>query len=119
MDMNTEKPLQSKSYLFALNIVALCKHLADQKEFVLSKQLLKSGTSIGANIEEAQHAESRKDFISKLSISLKESYESRFWIRLIHDTHPSVQKRTESLLIEINNIIPMLISSIKTSRSKL
>lgn len=117
--MTTHKPLQERSYVFALNIVTLCKHLADQKEFVLSKQLLKSGTSVGANIEEAQHAESRRDFISKLSISLKESYESRFWIRLIHDTNPSIQKRTDALLIEINNIIPMLISSIKTARSKL
>jgi len=117
--MTKSKPLQEKSYLFALNIVAICRHLANQKEFVLSKQLLKSGTSIGANIEEAQHSESRRDFVSKFSIALKEAYESRFWIRLIHDSYPNIQMRTASLLDEINQIIPLLISSIKTARSKL
>ncbi len=117
--MIANKPLQEKSYIFALSIVALCKHLVDCKEFVLSKQLLKSGTSIGANIEEAQHAESRKDFISKLSVSLKEAYESRFWLRLLHDSYPTIQARTEILLIEINNIIPILIKSLKTAKSKL
>lgn len=104
----TDKPLQKKSYLFALNIVTFCRFLVSKKEFVLSKQLLRSGTSIGSNIEEAQHAESRKDFVSKLSISLKESYESRYWIQLLHDSDPSLQSRTLILLEEINQIIPLL-----------
>lgn len=113
----TSTPLRDKSYLFALNVVSLCKHMADKKEFVLSKQLIRSGTSIGANIEEAQHSQSRKDFVSRLSISLKEAYESRFWVRLIHDTHSELENRTEALLSELNEIIPMLISSIKTAKA--
>jgi len=83
--MQSESPLKLKTYSFALKIVLLCKVLTEKREYVLSKQLLKSGTSIGANIAEAQHAQSRNDFCAKLSISLKEAWESDFWIQLIHD----------------------------------
>lgn len=117
--MTTHKPLQEKSYLFALNVIAFCRHMIDQKEYILSKQLMRSGTSIGANIEEAQHSQSRKDFVAKLSISLKEAYETRYWIRLIRDTDKQLEKRAENLLVEMDNIIPLLISSIKTAKSKL
>lgn len=115
--MTKYNPLKEKSYLFALNIVSLCRHMASEKEFVLSKQLLRSGTSIGANVQEAQFSQSKKDFAYKLSISLKEANESRYWIQLIHDSNPNLQKRTSMLLKEINHIIPLLISSIKTARS--
>ena len=70
-------PLRQKSYRFALSIIDVCRKLQDQREYVLSKQLLKSGTSIGANIEEAQLAQSRKDFVSKMYIAAKEAYETR------------------------------------------
>jgi len=78
--------IQDKSYQFAIKIVNTCKLLqATQKEFVLSNQLLRSGTSIGANIEEAIGGQSRKDFYAKLTISYKEARESKYWIRLLID----------------------------------
>ncbi len=81
--MTRHSILQEKSFLFAIHIVGFCRDLSQQKEFVLAKQLLKSGTSIGANVEEAMHAQSRPDFISKLSISYKEAAEADFWLRLL------------------------------------
>lgn len=82
-----ENVLKTKSYNFALRTVRLYLHLAsEKKEFVLSKQLLRSGTSIGANIEEANQAQSKLDFIHKLSISQKESFETHYWIRLLRDS---------------------------------
>ena len=76
--------IESKSFSFAVRIVKLCRNLqSDNKEFVLSKQLLRSGTSIGANVAESQQAQSRADFISKLSIALKEAVETNYWLRLL------------------------------------
>lgn len=79
-------PLREKSYRFALRIIQLCAQLDAKKSFTISKQLLRSGTSIGANTEEAQQAQSRADFISKYSIALKEAVETEFWLRLIYDS---------------------------------
>jgi four helix bundle protein len=80
---NKENPLKVKSYKFALRIVKLYKYLAeDKREFVLSKQVLRSGTSIGANVAEGSQAQSKADFVHKLSISLKESFETEYWICL-------------------------------------
>jgi len=77
-------PLQEKSFAFAVRIINVYKHLtSNKKEYVMSQQLLRSGTSVGANIEEALQGQSKKDFIAKLSISLKEAYESDYWIRLL------------------------------------
>ena len=82
-----EQAVQNKSFQFAVRIVKLCRYLQNEhKEFVLSKQLLRSGTSIGANISESQQAQSRADFVSKLNISLKEAYETNYWLRLLHAT---------------------------------
>lgn len=79
--------VQEKSYAFAVRIVRLYQHLtAEKKEFVLSKQVLRSGTSIGANVEEAIGGQSRADFISKLAISYKEARETSYWLRLLKDT---------------------------------
>lgn len=79
--------IQEKSYDFAVRIVNLYKHLSqEKKEFVLSKQLLRSGTSIGANIEETIGGQSRKDFYAKLTIAYKEARETHYWIRLLKDT---------------------------------
>src|SRR5947207_1206794 len=82
--MEWKSPLLDKSFTFAVRVVKLCRHIQqEKKEYVLTKQLLKSGTSIGANIEEATQGQSRRDFISKLSIALKEAHETRFWLRLL------------------------------------
>lgn len=82
-----ENILKEKSYRFALRIVKLYQYLANEKkEFVVSKQVLRSGTSIGANIEEANQAQSKSDFIHKLSISQKESFETHYWIRILRDS---------------------------------
>lgn len=91
----------------------------NHKEFVLSKQLLRSGSSIGANIEESQFAQSKADFISKLSIALKEASESRYWIRLLTDTHYMNQEKKVELMKLLNEIISMLVSSINTTKANL
>lgn len=77
--------IQDKSYQFAKTIIGLCKNLNLNKEYVLSKQLLRSGTSIGANVEEAIGAHTKKDFVSKVSIAYKEARETRYWLRLLRD----------------------------------
>ena len=92
-----ENILLSKSFKFAVRVVKLYKYLCDdKKEYVLSKQLLRCGTSIGANINEAQDAQSKKDFISKLSISLKEARESKYWIELLKETEYLTCKEADS-----------------------
>ena len=79
--------IQDKSFRFAVRIVNLCRYLqTEQKEYVLTKQLLRCGTSIGANVAESQQAQSRPDFISRLNIALKEAYETNYWLRLLHET---------------------------------
>lgn len=89
-----------------------------KREYVLSKQLLKSGTSIGANIEEAQQAQSRNDFISKISIALKEANETRYWLRLIVDTGFATSERITPLVTQIQELLAMLTSCIKTTKSR-
>ena len=84
--MEKQNIIKEKSFLFAIEIVALYKVLAERKEFVLSKQLLRSGTSIGANIRESEHAQSKADFIHKLSIALKEANETEYWLELLFKT---------------------------------
>lgn len=111
-------PVREQSYSFALSTVKFCRKLMnEQKEYVMSRQLLRSGTSIGANIEEAIHAQSRKDFINKMSISLKEAFESRYWIRLVGDSGFASLEEISELLYKINAIIALLTSIIKTTRS--
>lgn len=84
--MERKNIIKEKSFAFAIEVVNLYKVLAEKKEFVLSRQMLRSGTSIGANIREAEHAQSRADFIHKLSISLKEANETEYWLDLLHET---------------------------------
>ena len=85
--MKTENVIQSKSYAFAVRIVRLFQYLsASKKEYVLSKQVLRCGTSIGANVEEAIGGQSRADFVSKMSIAYKEARETSYWLRLLKDT---------------------------------
>ena len=106
-----------KSFKFAVRIVKLYKYLCNnKKEFVLSKQLLRCGTSIGANINEAQEAQSKNDFISKLSISLKEARETKYWIELLKETNYLSNKEAENLLQDLIEIIKLLTSIIKSTK---
>ena len=112
--MNTENKILELSFEFSLQIIQLYKILVENKEFILSKQLLRSGTSIGANIEEAMTAQSRKDFISKMSISSKEARETRYWIRLL-DKSRLVDIDYSIYLNSIDHISNILIKIVKTS----
>ena len=109
------------SFKFAVRIVNLYKYLTqDKQEYVLSKQLLRSGTSIGANITETQDAQSKKDFISKLSISLKEAKETRYWILLLIETEylPQNSENVKSLQNELISIIKLLTAILISSKSQ-
>lgn len=115
-----ENVLRDKSYKFALRIVKLCQHLADErKEFVMSKQVLRSGTSIGVNIEEANQVQSKSDFVHKLSISQKESFETHYWIRLLRDSNFLAGKIADSLLEDCEEIQKLITFSIKTAKTNL
>ena len=109
-----ESILKTKSYEFALNIVLTYKKLISEKEYILSKQLLRSGTSIGANIREANNAQSKADFIHKLSISLKESEETEYWLELLKDSFYLESINFQKLHSQNQELNRMLISSIKT-----
>ena len=109
--------IESKSFDFALRIVKLCTYLqTEKKEYVLSKQLLRSGTSIGANIVEAQQAQSRPDFISKMSISLKEAAETNYWLRLLHTSNFLTEKEYDSIYLDCKELEKLLTSIVKSSR---
>jgi len=111
--------LEDKSFAFALKIVRQCEFLQqERKEFVLSKQLLRSGTAIGALLAEGKYAQSRMDFINKLSISLKEANETKYWLRLLKETGYLQEETAINLLSDIEAIIRMLASSVKTSKER-
>ena len=111
--------LKDKSYLFALRIVKLARYLVlEFREYVLSKQMLRSGTSIGANVEEAFQGESKLDFIHKLSIANKEAFETHYWIRLLRDSDLLTKSQAESLLTDCDELQRMLIAAIKTSKRR-
>lgn len=115
-----ENVIQVKSYAFAVWIVKVYQYLCEEKkEYVLSKQLLRSGTSIGANIEEAIGGQSDKDFFAKLTIAYKEARETHYWIRLLTDTNYISKKENESLLNDINELLRIIGSIQKTLRSKI
>ena len=98
-----EQGVADKSYSLALRIIKLYQYLKDEKkEFVLSKQVLRSGTSIGAQVREAKFAQSRADFISKLSIALKEANETLYWLELLHDSGYITTKSREALQNDFN-----------------
>lgn len=115
-EMKTENIILDKSFGFALQIIELYKQMTEQNEFVLSKQVLRSGTSIGANVEEATAAFSKKDFAAKMSIASKEARENRYWLRLI-DKSQIVKIDVELYLKEIEEIIKILTAIVKTSQS--
>ena len=112
-----ENTLKIKSYDFAIRIVRLSQFLqSDKKEFVLSKQILRSGTAIGALIREAEYGQSKSDFIHKLSISLKEANETEYWVNILKDTGYVEQNLYESILSDCNELLRLLIASIKTAK---
>ncbi len=115
-----ENVLKDKSYLFSVRIVKLSQFLVkEKKEFILSKQILRSGTSVGANIREAEYGQSKADFIHKLSISLKEANETEYWLDLLFDTNYLEDKLYNSLKTDIKELLRLLISIIKKSKSNL
>ena len=114
----SDSVIENKSFQFAIRIVNLYKHLTtEKKEYVLSKQLLRCGTSIGANVSEAEHGQSRADFYSKLSISLKEAHETYYWLRLLYETNFLSEKEFVSLETDIKEIIIILTSICKTTQN--
>jgi len=110
--------LKDKSYNFAIRIVKLSQYLRNEKrEFVLSKQILRSGTSIGALIREAEFGQSRADFASKMSIALKEANETDYWISLLKDTGYIKLNESESMQSDCKELIAMLVSTVKKVKS--
>ena len=112
-----DNAIEEKSFRFAVRIVRLCKHLREnKKDYILSKQLLRSGTSIGANVVEAQQGQSRADFVSKLSIALKEAVETDYWLRLLKETNYLTDTEFSSIHSDCRELEKLLTSIVKTSR---
>ena len=110
--------IEEKSFAFAVRIVNLYKHLNEtKKEFVLSKQLLRSGTSIGANVAEAEQAQSTADFISKMQIALKEANETGYWLELLYKTNYIGEEQYNFLESKCKSLRAMLVSSINTAKN--
>src|SRR4030095_2399111 len=117
--VKSESIIAGKAYAFALEIVRLYKKLAnDKKEYVLSKQLLRSGTSIGANINEAISGQSKRDFVYKLNIALKEARETSYWLNLLKDSEYINLVEFETLFKKCDEIIKMLTSIIMTTKER-
>ena len=115
--MAKDNVVARKSYAFALRIIKLYKYLVgEQKEFVLSKQVLRSGTAIGALIKEAEHAQSRADFINKMNIALKEANETEYWLMLLKDSEYVDETSFNSIHAESTELLKLLISIIKTTK---
>ncbi len=114
-----DKPnlIRDKSFNFALKIIALHKTLIRKNEFVIGRQVLCSGTSIGANVEESSQTQSRKDFVSKLSIALKEVYETRYWLRLLHGSEYISEAVFREYFADIEELKRILTSIIKTTKN--
>ena len=116
--MKSENVVQTKSYDFALRIIKVYKYLVqEKKEFVLSKQLLRSGTSVGANIEEAIGGQSKADFFAKITISYKETRESKNWIRLLRDSDCLTIEQSDDLLKDVEELLKIIGSIQKSIRN--
>jgi four helix bundle protein len=120
MKLEKPNPLKDKSYFFALKIVRLSQDLvSNKKEYILSKQILRSGTSVGALIREGEFAASRADFINKLTVALKEANETDYWLMLLKDTDYINEERFIALQSECKELIAMLVSSINTVKNRM
>ncbi len=116
--MKQENIIQARSFQFSLKMIAFYQILIEKKEFIISKQLLRCSTSIGANIEEALAAQTKKDFIAKMSISSKEARETKYWLRLLNESK-YIEYDYSELLGEIEEIINILTAIVKTSQSRI
>lgn len=115
-----DNPLKDKSFAFALRVIKLSHFLQkEKKEFILSKQLLRSGTAIGALVREAEQAESKADFIHKMAIVLKEANEADYWIELLYQSETIEKNGYESIKPDMVELLKLLISIIKTSKRNL
>ena len=118
MGVKSDNLIEIKSYNFAIRIVNLYKHLkSNHNEIILSKQILRSGTSIGANVCEATRAQSKNDFIAKISIALKEAYETDYWLRLLNDTNFISENEFKSIYLDCQDISNILARILITSRN--
>ncbi|ACH37373.1 protein of unknown function TIGR02436 [Citrifermentans bemidjiense Bem] len=108
--------VKDKSFAFALRIIKLYQYLCERKEFVISKQLLRSGTAVGALVREAEQAESRADFIHKLAIALKEANETEYWLELLHQSNYLEDKNYQSISSDSKCLLRLLTSIIKTTK---
>ena len=112
--------LLNKSKALALRVIRMYNYLCDEKkEFVLSKQVLRSGTSIGANIREANRSQSKKEFIAKLNISLKEADETMYWLELLHESEYLDDNTFNSIYNDTEELVKLLVSIIKSTKSNL
>lgn len=115
--MKTRNPLLEKSYAFAVRIVRACQYLVrERREYVLSKQLLRSGTSVGANAQEAQGGQSNRDFAAKVQIAYKELKETHYWLRLLRDTGYLTKMEAQSLLMDCEELLKITVSILKTTK---
>ena len=111
--------LKQRSYDFAVRVVNMVRYLQEERrEHVLSKQVLRSGTAIGALVREAEYAQSEADFVSKLSVSLKEANETDYWLSLLHDTRYMDDDAFNSMEADCKELIALLVASIKTLKAK-
>ena len=117
--MKTDNIIVDKSKAFALRIIRLYQYLKNEKsEYVLSKQLLRSGTSIGANVKEAIRGQSRADFYAKLNISLKEASETEYWLELLHESEYIGEKAFNSIYADCQELIKLLVAITKTQKGE-
>jgi len=115
--MARDEPTKHKSYQLALTLVRVAKALQQEhREFVLSRQVLRSGTSIGANVEEATAAQSKKDFIAKMAIASKEARETHYWLRLLRDSNYLDKKQAGELIADCSELIRLLTAIVKTAQ---
>ena len=115
--MKESNVILEKSKSFAIRIVKLCKYLNDRNEYVLSKQLLRSGTSVGANVREAQRGQSKADFVSKMNIALKEACETEYWLEILFETEYLNKEEFESIYNDNKEITKLLMSITKTAKA--
>lgn len=115
----SDNAIKDKSKVFAVRVVRMYQYLSGRKgELVLSKQLLRSGTSIGANVREALQGQSKRDFTAKMSIALKEASETQYWLELLYETEYLTEREYESIRTDCEELIKVLTSIVKSSRSK-
>jgi four helix bundle protein len=114
-----ENPVLTKSYSFALKIIEVYKILSANKEYVLSKQLLKSGTSIGANVEEGVGGHSIKDFAARLTIAYKEARETKYWLRLLRDSKYLKEEEANPSITDVDELLKLIGSILRTTKKKI